>query len=410
MKAITVQHEDPISLQRASTVQPVDQLFLAMIAMLIAVGVLFVDSSSMTSASRPEESIQLSKHLIFLGIGLAAGLVAASLPERFWIWLAPVIYLATIALLVMVLLPAFGHRVNGAQRWIRFGSWSLQPSEIAKLSVPMMVCAYRFRYRDRLSSPKLVDFVSIVLIGGLPVSLIILEPDLGTSLFICCGIVLVLFLTGWPKWHFLVAGLMCVPMIVGLIILHPYQLARIKGFIQTWTNPTEAPYQVRQSLTSLGVGGLSGTGLGRGWQKLSFLPEADTDFVFAAVGEELGLLGTLGVVVLWCGLYSTGHRMLSRSTACSFRVVAGTTILTLLIFQAAINVAVVTAMVPPKGISHPFLSYGGSNLVMSLFSLGVFWSLTRSESGAEILHRSVEDQNELFEENSSEAIEVTADG
>ncbi|WP_231740889.1 FtsW/RodA/SpoVE family cell cycle protein [Thalassoglobus neptunius] len=392
--------------------QPIDQLFLAMIAMLIAVGVLFVDSSSMTSVSRPEESIQLSKHLIFLGIGLVAGFVASIIPERLWIMLAPVIYLATLALLILVLVPSFGHRVNGAQRWIRLGSWSLQPSEIAKLSVPMMVCAYRLRYRDRLSSPKFVDFVSIALIGGLPVSFILLEPDLGTSLFICSGIVLVLFLTGWPKWHFLVAGLLCVPMIVGLIVLHPYQLARINGFIQTWTNPAEAPYQVRQSLTSLGVGGLSGTGLGRGWQKLSFLPEADTDFVFAAVGEELGLLGTLGVVLLWCGLYLTGQRMLARSPACSFRVVTGTTILTLLIFQAAINVAVVTAMVPPKGISHPFLSYGGSNLVMSLFSLGVFWSLTKVDRTAEDQHPTVQERHdfeESIDESPSDFIDAAAE-
>jgi len=162
-----------------------------------------------------------------------------------------------------------------------------------------------------------------------------------------------------------------------LFALKPYQLARIRGFIDTWIHPEQAPYQVQQSLTTLGVGGLSGVGLGKGWQKLSFLPEANTDFVMAVVGEELGLTGTLGVLMLWTGVYLCGMRLVRRTRNASFERIVAMTLLSSLVIQAAVNMAVITALVPPKGISHPFISYGGSNLGLSIVCLGVIVSLTR---------------------------------
>jgi cell division protein FtsW len=145
---------------------------------------------------------------------------------------------------------------------------------------------------------------------------------------------------------------------------------------------------LQQSLVTIGAGGVWGVGLGKGWQKLSFLPEANTDFVFAVIGEELGLLGTLSLLGLWAGLYYVGLQIIRRLPADSFEYLASITLLTQLVFQAALNVAVVTAMVPPKGISHPLVSYGGSNLVMSLVSVGIILGLTRqgrrtTEQGAE---------------------------
>ncbi|MDB5386289.1 MAG: cell cycle protein, partial [Planctomycetaceae bacterium] len=152
----------------------------------------------------------------------------------------------------------------------------------------------------------------------------------------------------------------------------------IIGFIDTWTDLSQAPYQIQQSLATLGAGGAWGVGLGRGWQKLSFLPEANTDFVFAVIGEELGLLGTLSVVALWGGLLFFGLRLLSRLQRGGFERIVGLTLLMQLVFQAALNIAVVTALVPPKGISHPLISCGGSNLVVSLMSLGIIVSLANA--------------------------------
>src|SRR5262249_16692312 len=152
------------------------------------------------------------------------------------------------------------------------------------------------------------------------------------------------------------------------------------GFLETWTNWDAAPYQIKQSLVTFGAGGIFGAGIGKGWQKLSFLPEANTDFIFAVIGEELGLVGTVGLVILWCAFYLTGMRLLSELDNRSFEFLAGFSLLTMLTLQAMLNVAVVTALVPPKGISHPLISVGGSNLVVCLLSLGIVLSLTQRRS------------------------------
>ena len=197
--------------------------------------------------------------------------------------------------------------------------------------------------------------------------LVFMEPDLGTTLFLITAAALLLWLGGWPITK-LCFWLDCLSRLaLGLLFsMKPYQLERIRGFVATWQDVNQAPYQVRQSLLTLGAGGMDGVGIGKGWQKLSFLPEANTDFVFSVVGEELGLLGTLCLVVVWCGLLLAGYCLLRRQERSSYQYLVGMTLLIEVVLQAAINAAVVTAVLPPKGISHPFLSYGGSNLIMSL--------------------------------------------
>jgi cell division protein FtsW len=172
------------------------------------------------------------------------------------------------------------------------------------------------------------------------------------------------------------------------LAMKSYQRQRITGFLQSWANFDDSPYQLKQSLVTVGTGGLYGVGLGRGWQKLSFLPEANTDFVFAVIGEELGLTGTLSLIGLWCGLYLTGLRMLSHLDHRRFAFLAGFTLLTQLAGQAMLNIAVVTAMVPPKGISHPLISAGGSSLVVSLLAIGIVLSLAKQTEAESLLESS----------------------
>jgi cell division protein FtsW len=169
---------------------------------------------------------------------------------------------------------------------------------------------------------------------------------------------------------------------LGLVLLKPYQWERIRGFLATWSDASQAPYQVKQSLTSLGVGGTNGVGLGGGLQKLSFLPEANTDFVFAVIGEELGLVGTLGVLGLWVTLLVCGFHMIRSLKPGSSERIAATTLLSLLAVQSVINMCVVTALAPPKGISHPLVSYGGSSLVSSLIGTGIVLSLCRGSASS----------------------------
>lgn len=355
------------------------RLLAALTALLLGFGLLMVQSASITSRPTEFEQVYLTRHIQFLGVGLVAAVIAGCCPAWLWKRLAPALFVVTLLLLVAVLIPGVGTRVKGAQRWIRLLGWSLQPSELAKIAVPLMVAWLVDRRRAALAGwwsgtvPVLWPLV-------VTLPLILIQPDLGTTVFVLGGGLLVLYASGWPATNFLVSLGALIPLAGTLLLLKPYQLRRITGFLATWSDLESAPYQIKQSLVTLGAGGLEGVGLGRGWQKLSFLPEANTDFVFAVVGEELGLIGTLSVVGLWIGWYIVGLRIASRLPIGGFEFVVSFTLLTQLVAQALLNVGVVTALVPPKGISHPLISAGGSSMLVSLISLGMVFSLSRSKS------------------------------
>ncbi len=355
------------------------KVFLALVGVLLGLGLLMVYSSSITSRPTEFEWVHLRRHLAAAAVGIALATVAFTRSEKFWRMTAPVWFGLTVLLLIAVLIPGLGTKVKGAHRWIRIAGVSVQPSEIAKIVVPMMTCWLLSRsVRDEPRNWRQLLWVLSPMFIAAP--LVLIEPDLGTAAFIVLGTVVALWVSGWPLRHFAAGLLLVFPMGLGFLFLKPYQQRRIVGFLETWSDLDAAPYQIRQSLVSLGAGGLWGEGLGKGFQKLSFLPEANTDFVFAVMGEELGLVGTLGLLAVWSGLYLSGVRLLSALDFRSFAFRTGFTLLTMFVVQALMNVAVVTAMVPPKGISHPLLSAGGSNLVGSLLLLGIVGSLLRSPS------------------------------
>ncbi len=363
------------------------KVFLALVGVLLGLGLLMVYSSSITSRPTEFEWVHLRRHLAAAVVGISLATIAFTRSEKFWRTTAPIWFALTIVLLVAVLIPGVGTRVKGAQRWIRIAGVSVQPSEIAKIVVPMMTCwlLARSMQNEQRTWRQLLWVLSPTLVAA---PLVLIEPDLGTAAFLVLGTIVALWVSGWPLRHFAAGLLLIFPMGLGFLFLKPYQQRRIIGFLETWNDLDAAPYQIRQSLVSLGAGGLWGEGLGKGFQKLSFLPEANTDFVFAVMGEELGLVGTLGLLTVWSGLYLSGVRLLSVLDFRSFAFRTGFTLLTMFVVQALMNVAVVTAMVPPKGISHPLLSAGGSNLVGSLLLLGIVGSLlrTRVEDSAAVEH------------------------
>lgn len=357
-------------------------LFISLSFVLLGFGVLMVHSASITSWPTEFERVYLSRHLRSLVIGLFAAIICAHLPARFWYRVAPVLFLGTVALLVVVLIPGVGREVNNARRWLRFGPLPLQPSELAKVALPLFLCMIMTRRRDwlrRWFAGTVPLIVPIVLIAAL----VLRQPDLGTALYLVATSGLALFLGGWPIRNFVLGTAAGIPACISLVALKPYQMQRITGFLAAWSDMNQAPYQLKQSLVTLGSGGLLGVGLGKGWQKLSFLPESNTDFVFAVIGEELGLVGTLGLLLLWAGWYVTGLRLLRSFDRASFVYVAGVTLLTQLVLQASVNIAVVTGLVPTKGIPHPLISYGGSSLVVSLIALGIIVSLSKARPGAD---------------------------
>jgi cell division protein FtsW len=360
------------------------KLLISLIAVLLGFGILMVHSASITSRPSEVERVYLSRHLVFVAVGVLSAILASHFPGWFWKKMAPWLFWGTFALLVLVLVPGVGTRINGAQRWFRHGSLSVQPSELMKITLPLYVCLLAERRRDVLAT-WLRGTLGVAFPLLLVVPVVMLEPDLGTALFLATTGGIALFVAGWPVRNFLVAALPAVPAIIAAVVHRPYQMQRISGFIETWADWTQAPYHLKQSLVTLGAGGLWGVGLGRGFQKLSFLPEANTDFVFAVIGEELGLLGALTIIGLWLAVYVVGLRLVSRLEHNPFAGNAAFVLLTQLVFQVTLNIAVVTAMVPPKGIPHPLISYGGSNLVVSLAAIGVVLSLTKRDQPKDLV-------------------------
>ena len=367
--------------------------FIIFALTLLGFGVLMVHSASLTARPSDAEQIYLSRHLTFVCVGIVAAALSVIFPIRDWKYCTPWLLLAALLLLIGIFLPGVGKQVNGARRWLSLGPVTLQPSELAKIVIPLYLASCLVSLRDRAG--RWFDSLKLLVPVGVVVGLVLIQPDLGTALFLLAGAALTLFVGGWPLRNFLVCGLLLVPLAGSVLFLKPYQLKRITGFVDTWRNVDEAPYQIQQAFVSIADGGLWGVGLGKGWQKLSYLPEANTDFVFAVVAEELGLVGAGGVIALWIALFAAGWKLLAPLPRDSFEFIAGFVLLMQIVLQAALNVAVVTALVPPKGIPHPLLSYGGSNLVVSLISLGLVLKLTSSRRIASLNQHEIESSDIL---------------
>ena len=349
-------------------------LFLTLVCVLLGFGVLMVHSASITSRPTEFEQIYLSRHATHLIVGVIAATLCSLLPATFWKENATWLFAGTVVLLAAVLIPGIGTRVNDSQRWIRLGPFQMQPSELAKITLPLLLGAMLIKRQANLQR-WFAGTIPFVIPIAIALPLVLKEPDLGTAAFLAVSSGLLLFLGGWPIRNF---ALGLIPAAAVALTLEPYQWKRITDFAAAWSDIDQASYQVKQSLLSFGSGGLMGVGIGKGWQKLSYLPEANTDFVFAVVGEELGLVGSLGLVLLWTGFFITGLSLYRQHDRRSFEFVVGVTLLSQMVLQAVMNVAVVTSMMPTKGISHPLLSYGGSNLVISLVSIGIVVSLSKS--------------------------------
>ena len=345
-------------------------VLLAAVGLLACLGVLAVQSSSATTRSPGFEPIYLTRHLINLALGVALAAGVARVPPVQWCRFAWWIYGGAVLLLLLVAVPGVGLSAGGACRWLRLPGFTLQPSEWAKLAVPLLaarVLSGRAHVLDQL--------VLLVSAAGV-FALVLRQPDLGTTMLLAGGLGIALVLGDWPLRRLLALGFAGVA-VVAIGTLRGYQLRRIEGLWATWQDWREAPYQLRQSLVCFGEGGWTGVGLGRGWQKLSFLPEGHTDFVVAVIGEELGVVGVAFVAACWLAVLAAGTRLIMLQPLGSFRFILGATLLLQLVTQAALNGAVVTALVPPTGIPHPLLSYGGNSLLVTMVSLGLLLSCTQ---------------------------------
>jgi cell division protein FtsW len=353
----------------AAQQQGLDLLLLVPILMLVGLGLVVVYSASAVHAADRYGShfFFLERDAIYVSLGLFALYVGWRVDYRVYRRFAyPLLGLA-LALLGLVLL--LGTRVDGAIRWFRVAGVSLQPSEPAKLALVVYLAYSLAKKRERVRSFS-VGFLPHLCVAGLMCLLVLRQPDLGTAAVLGAVAVLVLFVAGTKLSYILLALLASAPVAYHLIVGTPWRLRRLLAFLDPWAHRRDAGYQISESLISIGSGGLHGLGLGDGKQKLFFLPAAHTDFIFAIIGEELGLVGMAGVVLLFLIITLRGIRAAvgSRDLFGTYLAYGITATLGL---QALLHMCVVMGLMPTKGITLPLVSYGGSALITSLYSMGI---------------------------------------
>ena len=325
----------------------------------------------------------LTKQVIWLALSLVMGLYAAFMDLEWLRRKAWVVFGLCILGLILTLVPGIGVKVNGAQRWIGLGPLRIQPSEFAKIGLVIILAAY-FSQRHREIKTFLYGFFIPSVVIGLCCGLIILQPDFGTC-FLCGAVAAtMMFQAGTSlRWLLPVAGLAIAAFSV-LVYFDPVRIRRVTSFLDVEANANDSAYQLWQGMLAFGVGGLDGVGLGMGRQQMHFLPEAHTDFIFPVIGEELGLLVTSGIVLCFLVLFASVFLRLRQAPRLYEYLLAMGAIL-FVTLQAIINMGVVTGSLPTKGMSLPFISYGGSNLMVTFVLLGFVINVLKSMNSPELL-------------------------
>ncbi|MCU1675004.1 MAG: cell division protein FtsW [Frankiales bacterium] len=359
-------------------------LVLASTGALLALGLVMVFSASSVRAyATYENSYAIAlRQAIFMAVGLPCMSAASRTPIRVWRMLAYPLLLTAIGLLVLVLVPGVGRGVDGATRWIPLpGGFNIQPSELGKLALALWGADLLVRKKKLLGDWKHL-FVPLVPVACLVCLLVMLEPDMGTTLATISVVVALLWVVGTPLRYFGVFLAALVSLAALLAVTEPYRMARLLSFLDPFADAQGAGYQAVQGLYALSSGGWFGLGLGASREKWAGgLPNAHTDFVFAIIGEELGLLGTLSVLVLFGTLTYAGVRIAKRSTD-PFARLAASAVTAWLAAQSLINIGAVVGMVPITGIPLPLVSFGGSALIPTLVAIGMLLSFARAEPGA----------------------------
>jgi len=339
---------------------------------LTAFGLVMVYSATSAPAALGggDPVFYLKRESIYAAIGVVLLLIGSRVDYQTLRYLAPFLMLASFSLCLAVLV--LGEQVNGARRWLGVGPLVFQPSELAKLSLAIWASAYLARHRAPQSLKELLRPIGLT--TGLLAGLILVEPDLGTVIAIGIVLAAILVVSGVPLRVLAAGGSIAVALGLAAIWFEPYRRARLFSFVHPWHDAQGAGFQTLQAIIGFGSGGIFGTGIGQGVAKVNYLPEAHTDMIFATIGEELGLVGAALVIAAYCAFAYAGLRVALRCRdPFGKRLAAGLT--TLVCGQALVNLAAVLGLAPLTGITLPFVSYGGSSLVVSLASVGVLLNI-----------------------------------
>lgn len=356
---------------------PPDTLLFGAVASLVAMGLvmIFSASSAQAYADHHDTAYYVKHQAIYLVVGLFTAYGAYRIDYRKLKALAPYVLVLCILGLAAVLVPHVGVAVNGARRWIGAGFVSLQPSEFAKLGMVIYLSAALATRGDRITSLQRGLFPLCVPVVICAMA-ILMEPDMGTASLIVFTAFAMFFAAGARFEHLLMIIAVTVPPVILAILTSPYKRARIFAFIDPWRDPQNTGFHIVQSLLALGSGGFMGVGLGESRAKFFYLPEQYTDFIFSILGEELGLVGTVGVIVLFAVLIYRGIRIaIAAPDRFGFFLAAGCT--AMIAIQAFVNIGVVTSSWPVTGVPLPFISFGGSSLIVSLVAVALIINIGR---------------------------------
>ena len=351
-------------------------LLISVIAISIFGIIMIYSSSNIWAEYKFNDAFKyLKMQGLFLIVGIVLMIIISKIPYKYYLDKANIILVICFVLLILVLIPGIGKIRNGSRSWFGVGGFGIQPSEFMKLALIIFISKYLHKNeRNNISIKK--DILPILFITLLTFGLIMLQPDFGTGVIIVMSIIGILFISGLKMRFFIIAGLLGAVGAVVLILIAPYRFERILSFINPWVDPLGTGFQAIQSLFAIGPGGLLGLGLGNSIQKHFYLPEPQTDFIFAIISEELGFLGVLIVSAWFLTIIYRGMKI-SLNAKDLFSKYLSFGITFSLAFQALLNLMVVVSLIPITGVTLPFLSYGGSSLLITLCSMGILLNISR---------------------------------
>lgn len=365
-------HSQTISPQSFTAIY--DKWLVIAVVGLLVIGLMMVASSSVVISTKHyhQPFHFLIRQACYLGVGLMLAIVVVRIDSAIWNKYSVQLLLGCLLLLVIVLIPGIGKVVNGSRRWLSFGPIGVQVSELIKLGMILYMAGYIVRQGNNVRH-NVWGFIKPMLVLGLVVFLLLLEPDFGAAVVITLTVMAMLFLTGVSLKYYLVLALLVAINLVILAVSSPYRMTRLTAFLNPWADQFNSGYQLTQSLIAFGQGGWSGVGLGDSIQKMFYLPESHTDFLFAVLAEEFGLVGILVVLALYGVLIYRGFAIgyLAHQQDRVFAAFTAYGLTFWLGLQALVNMGVNAGLLPTKGLTLPFLSYGGASLVVNCIAIAM---------------------------------------
>jgi len=354
-----------------------DPVILTAVILLLGIGLVAVYSASSILAEQRhgDHYFYLRKQLMFCLFGILVMIIAKNINYLLYRRFVYPFLVSSMILLALLLVPGLGMKVGGAQRWFRLGFISIQPSEIAKLSMAMFV-AYSMQKNFEVMGSFSRGLLPHLVAGSIVIGLILFQPDLGTAVIIGIWIVILLLIGGVNLAHLIVLLGLATPILYYLITHTAYRLNRLWAFLNPWDDPQGIGFQIIHSFLAFGSGGLLGAGLGNSKQKLLYLPEPHTDFILAIIAEEIGFIGVSALLILFTILVMRGIKIALRAPDL-FGTYLAVGISCMLAIQVMVNMGVVMALLPTKGLTLPFISYGGSSLIVNLLGIGILMNISR---------------------------------